>query len=167
MQRPYCFAILPDGNFKSILTKQRPFYSLDAVLFPPAPLHFQHIAIPWNSQVRYLGLLLDPKLLFTRHLTSITYKVTGIFLQLFPLLAHDSTLSIPNKITLYKLFIRSVLTYAAPVWSNTSSSNYRCLQILQSKCLRIIGNYPRRTPHPTSSCCLKRRTYPRLHLSFD
>jgi hypothetical protein len=50
--------------------------------------------------------------------------------------------------TLYKLFIRSVLTYAAPVWSNTSSSNYRRLQILQSKCLRVIGNYPRRTPIP-------------------
>jgi hypothetical protein len=57
-------------------------------------------------------------------------------------------LSIPNKIALYKLYIRSVRTYAAPVWSNTSSSNYRRLQILQSKCLRVIGNYPRRTPIP-------------------
>jgi hypothetical protein len=97
---------------------------------PPAPLHFQHTVIQWNSQVRYLGLLLDPKLLFTKHLTSVTRKATGIFLQLFPLLTCNSTLSIPNKITLYKLFIRSVLTYAAPVWSNTSSSNYRRLQIL-------------------------------------
>jgi hypothetical protein len=88
------------------------------------------------------------QLLFTRHLTSATHKATGIFLQLFPLLARDSTLSIPNKITLYKLFICSVFTYAAPVWSNTSSSNYRRLQILQSKCLRVIGNYPRCTPIP-------------------
>jgi len=148
MQRPYCFFILPDGNFKSIFTKQRPFYSLDAVLFPSAPLHFQHTVIPWNSQVRYLGLRLDPKLLFTRHLTSVTHKATGIFLQLFPFPARVSTLSIPNKITLYKLFIRSVLTHADPVWSNTSSSNYRRLQILQSTCPRVIGNYPRHTPIP-------------------
>ena len=84
-----------------------------------------------------------------RHLTSIIHKATSIFLQLFPLLlARDSTLSIPNKITLYKLCIRSILTYAAPVCSNTSSSNYRLLQILQSKCLRVIGNYRRRTPIP-------------------
>ena len=55
---------------------------------------------------------------------------------------------IPNKLTLYKLFIRSVLTYAAPVWSYTSPSNYRRLQVLQSKCLRVIGNYPRCTPIP-------------------
>jgi len=71
---------------------------------------------------------------------------TGNFLKLFPLLARDSTLSLSNKLTLYKLLIRPVLTYTAPVWSNTSSSNYRQLQILQSKCLQVIGNYPRSTP---------------------
>jgi hypothetical protein len=42
--------------------------------------------------------------------------------------------------------IRPILTYAGPVWSNTSQSNYRHLQILQSKCLRVIGDYPRRSP---------------------
>ena len=126
-------------------------YKTEAILFtrrrpvPPAPLHIQHTVIPWNTQVRYLGLLLDSKLLFTRHLTSVIHKATGIFLQIFPLLARDSTLSIPNKLTLYKPRIRPILTYAAPVWSNTSSYNYRRLQISQSKCLRIIGNYPRRT----------------------
>jgi len=123
-----------------LFTRRRPF--------PPAPLHIQHTVIRWNSQVRYLGLLLNPKLLFTKHLNSVTHKATGVLLQLFPLLAGDSALSIPNKITLYELFIRSVLTYAAPVWSNTPSSNYRLLQILQSKCLRVVGNYPRRTSIP-------------------
>jgi hypothetical protein len=58
------------------------------------------------------------------------------------------TLSPQNKLTLCKLSIRSVLTYAAPVWSNKPSTNYRRLQTLQSKCLRIISNSPRRTPIP-------------------
>jgi len=57
-----------------------------------------------------------------------------------------SMLSSHNKLTLYKLLIRPVLIYAAPVWSSTSSSNHRHLQLLQSKCLRVIGNNPRRTP---------------------
>ena len=136
-------------------------HKTEAILFtrrrpvPLAPFHFQRIRILWNPQVRYLGLLLDSKLLFTRHLTSVIHKATGIFLQLFPLLALDSTLSIPNKIILYKLCIRSILTYAAPVWSNTTSSNYSRLQILQSKCLRIIGNYPRCTPIPRLHATLK------------
>jgi hypothetical protein len=68
--------------------------------------------------------------------------------KLFPLLARDSTLTVQNKLTLYKLSIRSILTYAAPVWSNTSSTNYRRLQTLQSKCLRVTGNLPKCTPIP-------------------
>ena len=83
-----------------------------------------------------------------RRITSVTHKAIGTFLQLFPLLARDSTLTIPNKRTLYKLFICSVLTYAAPVWSYKCPSNYRRLQVLQSKYLRVIGNYPRCTPIP-------------------
>jgi len=66
----------------------------------------------------------------------------------FPLLACDSTLSVQNKLTLYKLCIRSILTYAAPIWISTSVSNYRRLQVLQSKCLRVIGHLPKRTPIP-------------------
>ena len=77
-----------------------------------------------------------------------THKAMGALLALSPLLARDSTLSLHNKLTLNKLLIRPILTYAAPVWSNTSNTNYRHLQTLQSKCLRVIGNYPRRTPIP-------------------
>jgi hypothetical protein len=40
----------------------------------------------------------------------------------------------------------NVVVSSVPVWSNTSLSNYRHLQVLQSKCLRVIGDYPRRTP---------------------
>ena len=46
---------------------------------------------------------------------------------------------------LYKLLLRSMITNAAPVWSSTSPTNYRHLQVHQSKCLRVIGDFPRRT----------------------
>jgi hypothetical protein len=41
-----------------------------------------------------------------------------------------------------------MITYAAPVWSSASPTNYRHLQVYQSKCLRVIGDFPRRTPIP-------------------
>jgi hypothetical protein len=113
------------------------------------PLHlhsFQHTVFPWSPRIRYLGLELDPKLLSTKHLLSAKHKATDVFLKLFPLLARDSTLSLHNELTLYKLMIRPTLTYAAPVWSSTSSSIYP--QLLQAKCLKVTGNYPRRTPIP-------------------
>jgi hypothetical protein len=115
---------------------------------PPPALRFHLTDVPWSPHIKYLGLQLDSKLLYTKHLTDVTHRAMGVLLAIFPLLARDSTLSLHNKLILYKLLIRPILTYAAPVWSNTSTTNYRRLQILQSKCLRVIGNLPRRTPIP-------------------
>jgi hypothetical protein len=133
-------------------TKWKLQVNVHVILFsrrsPVAPALFRfRAAIPWNSQVRYLGLVLDPKLLFTKHLVSIVHKASGVLLQLFPLLARDSILSLAKKLFLYT-FIRSMLTYAAPVWSNTSRSNLCHLQVSQYKCLRVVGNYPSCTPIP-------------------
>jgi len=143
--------ILQNGNFAWTLIKPKPYCSPKRrPIAPPLP-QFQPTMIPWSRNIRYLGLTLDPKLLFTKHLHTVTHKTIGVLLQLFLLLARDSTLTILNKLTLYKLMIRPLLTYAGPVWSNTSQSNYRHIQILQSKCVRVIGDYPRRTPPYTTS----------------
>jgi len=113
---------------------------------PPKPLLLQTTPIPWSNTVRYLGILLDSKLLFSKHLLNARHRATGTFLKLFPLLSRDSPLNLTNKLLIYKLILRSMCTYAAPVWSATSLTNLQQLQIFQSKCLRVIGDYPRRTP---------------------
>jgi hypothetical protein len=105
----------------------------------PQSLQFPNATIPWSNTVKYLGLLLDSKLLFMKHLQTILHKATGTLLKIFPLLARDSPLTIPNKILLYKLLLGSMITYAAPVRSSTSLTNYHHLQVYQSKCLRVIG----------------------------
>jgi hypothetical protein len=121
-----------------IFTKRRPPI--------PQPLQFQNAIIPWSNTVKYLGLLLDSKLVFMKHLKTVLHKAMGTFLKIFPLLARDSRLTIPNKILLYKLLLRSMITYVAPVWSSKSLTNYRHLQVFQSKCLRVKGDFPRRAP---------------------
>jgi len=102
--------------------------------------------------------MLDSKPLFTRHLHTVANNATDIFCNIFSLLARYSALTQSNKLTLYKLHIRSILTYAAPVGSSTSSSNYLRLQVIQSECLCVIGNHPRRTP--TSHLHYTLNTYP-------
>jgi len=102
--------------------------------------------VPWVSSVRYLSLVLDSKLLFTRHLHTVANEARGVFCNIFSLLARDSALSQSNKLTLYKLLIRSILTYAAPGRSSICSCKYLRLQIIQTKGQRVIGNHSRRTP---------------------
>ena len=48
-------------------------------------------------------------------------------------------------LTLFELLVQSILTYITPVWSSTCPSSYLRLQVIQSKCLRVIDNYPRHT----------------------
>ena len=77
-----------------LFTKRRPQ--------DPQTLQFQNGTIPWSNTVKYLGLLLDSKLLFMKHLQTVLHKATATLLKIFPLLARDSPLNIPNKILLYK-----------------------------------------------------------------
>jgi hypothetical protein len=121
-----------------IFTKRRPLI--------PQPLQLQNAIIPWSNTVKYLGLQLDSKLLFTKHLQTVLHKAMSTLLKIFPLLARDSPLTIPNKILLYKLVLRSMIMYSALVWSSTSLTNYCHLQVYQSKCLRVIGDFPGLTP---------------------
>jgi len=63
----------------------------------PDPIQFQDTFVSWAPTVRYLGLVLDSKLLFTRHLHTVANKATGVFCNIFPLLARDSALTQSNK----------------------------------------------------------------------
>jgi len=62
-----------------------------------------------------------------------TFKLASLFS--FPLTPHS----------LYFFNYAGIRMYH-PVWSSTCSSNYLRLQVIQSKCFRVIGNHPRPTP---------------------
>jgi len=95
-----------------LFTKRRPLQ--------PKPLQIHNTTLPWSITVKYLGLRLDSKLLSTKHIQSILHTALGTTLKIFPLLSRDSQLTISNKTLLYKLLLRSMITYAAPVWCCTS-----------------------------------------------
>ena len=84
-----------------------------------------------------------------QHLHTDANKAKTVLCNVYPLLARNSTLTPLSKLALYKLLIRSILNFAALVCSSTCPSNCSRLPVKQSKCLRIIGSYPRRPPLPT------------------
>ena len=97
---------------------------------PPDPIQIQDTSRPWAPTVHYLGLMLDYKRLFSRHLHTVANKATGVFFNISPLLARNSAPTQSNKVTIYKLLIRSTFTYAAPLCSSTCSSNYFRLKVI-------------------------------------
>ena len=61
---------------------------------------------------------------------------------LYPLLHKKSYVNFHSKITLYRSYIRPILTYACPVFSNSAKTHIAKLQVTQNKCLRMVLNAP-------------------------
>lgn len=98
--------------------------------------------IPWLRRVKYLGITIDSRLSMTPHTKTAVQSARTAALKLRPVL--DSTLPIRAKLGLYKTYVRTRLTYAAPAWfALTSDASRKKLRSLQSKILRQIFNAPR------------------------
>ena len=55
---------------------------------------------------------------------------------------HKSKLSLTNKLLIYKIILKSILTYGIPLWGSASQSNIEIRQRLQNKILRMVTNAP-------------------------
>ncbi|GBP73430.1 RNA-directed DNA polymerase from mobile element jockey [Eumeta japonica] len=99
------------------------------------PLRINNAPIPWQHTYKYLGITLDRNLHFRDHIKRV--RKTAIFYQsrLKGMLGRNSKLSLRNKRTLYLMCIRTVLTYASPVFAHAAPNRLK-LQVLQNKFCR-------------------------------
>jgi hypothetical protein len=94
--------------------------------------------LDWQPSVKYLGVVLDAKLLLKTNIENNiakARKATGI---LYPLLKKRSSVPLHSKITLYRSYIRPILTYACPVFANAAKTHLNKLQVAQNKNLRMV-----------------------------
>lgn len=110
---------------------------------PQQPLQLQNNNINWQNTIKYLGINYDSKLTWRQHIENARNKATGIYIQLYPLLAPDSPLSISNKLLIYNMYIQPILTYGAPSWGLAAKTNIHRLQTLQNRILRKCLNAPK------------------------
>ena len=59
-----------------------------------------------------------------------------------PLLNSKRDLSVRNGVLLFKQLIRPMMNYACPAWRSAARTHVRRLQVLQSKCLRLVTGAP-------------------------
>lgn len=113
---------------------------------PTTNLVLNNIPIDFSTSVTYLGVILDSKLIFRTHLEHMRGKATRCMAALYPLIGRKSTLSADNKLRIFKMIMRPILTYASPVWIRAAVSNRKHLQTIQNKCLKMILRLPWRFP---------------------
>ncbi|CAD6240958.1 GSCOCG00009029001-RA-CDS [Cotesia congregata] len=106
-----------------------------------SPNNNEDVDIPHKSVVKYLGVHIDHLLRLRFHpdiqlaRAKSAFKANG---RIF----YNKNLSRKTKIICYLLLIRPILTYAAPVWWNTSAAVMENYRVFERKCLRAcIGAY--------------------------
>lgn len=98
--------------------------------------------IPSADSVKYLGLTLDKKLNWKKHITSKRQQLNVKTKRMYWLLGSKSKLSLNNKLILYKTILKPIWTYGIQLWGTASNSNIEILQRYQSKTLRQITDAP-------------------------
>lgn len=108
-------------------------------------IKFNGSELDWRDNVKYLGVLLDQKLLFAKNISANVSKAKKAMATLYCLLRKNSSLDKHSKLTLYRAYIRPTMTYACQAFSNCAKSHLAKLQVVQNKCLRMALNAPFRT----------------------
>lgn len=98
--------------------------------------------IPQADDVRYLGMHLDRRLTWRKHIFSKRKQLGLKVTKLYWLLGRKSKLTLTNKVLLYKTVLKPIWTYGVQLWGTASNSNIEILQRFQSKTLRTIADAP-------------------------
>jgi hypothetical protein len=104
-------------------------------------ISFNNQTFTWKDKLKYLGVLLDNKLLFRDHINfCLTKAKAAAFSSLYCILKRNSLASLDSKLRVYKSCIRPIFTYACPVFANAAKCHINKLQLFQNKMLRMILN---------------------------
>ena len=95
----------------------------------------------------YLGVKLDSKLSWAKHITEMTSKS----LKALGMVKRTLGLCKPEvKYTAYNMLVRPKLEYASPIWNPHTSSQINHLERIQHYAARFVANDHRRTTSPST-----------------
>ena len=99
------------------------------------PIYIGPTKIIFETEVRYLGVILDSKLLWNAHIKFLVKKLKTSIVTIKRI-----PVNIPKGCfkSVYHTLFESHLIYGNSVWGNTSQANIGKLFRLQKRCLRIV-----------------------------
>lgn len=104
------------------------------------PVSLGNETLPKSDCVKYLGMHLDKRLTWAKHIKTKRNASNFSFQNLSWLIGRKSPLSLHNKLLVYKVIIKPIWTYGIELWGTASNSNVEILQRFQNKALRTISS---------------------------
>jgi hypothetical protein len=111
------------------------------------PVYINDVQLPQSEDVKYLGLHLDRRLTWHKHIFAKRKQLGLTLTKMHWLLGRQSKLSTTNKLVLYKTILKPIWTYSIQLWGTASTCNIEILERFQSKALRMIVEAPWYVPN--------------------
>jgi hypothetical protein len=96
------------------------------------------VQLPQSDEVKYLGLHLDRRQTWHKHIFTKTKQLGLTLTKMHWLLGRKSELSTTNKLIPYKTILKPIWTYGIQLWGIASMSYIEIRERFQSKVLRMI-----------------------------
>lgn len=100
------------------------------------------VQVPQQKDIKYLGIHLDRRLTWKKHLIAKRDQIKIKLSQLYWLIGKHSKLKLGCKLLVYNSILKPIWSYGCQLWQTTCSSNIDIIQRLQSKILRIVTGAP-------------------------
>lgn len=101
---------------------------------PHLDLHIKDVSVKQVEEVKLLGILIDSKLSWDKHIQRVVSKMGSSLSVIKRCSEYLTKQTIPVVI---QTLVLSHLDYCSVVWSNTSLSNIKKLQLVQNKAARV------------------------------
>jgi hypothetical protein len=103
---------------------------------------FNDHQLPQADEAKYLGLHLDRRLTWQKHIWLKRLQLGAKLRQMYWILGRNSQLSVDNKLLIYKAIPKPIWLYGCQLWGTASISNIERIERFQSRVLRIFVNAP-------------------------
>ena len=106
----------------------------------PGVIIYNGLPLSQVEEIRYLGFILDRNLSWRKHCDIIACKLAR---GLGVLNRFQNFLPLKILLLLYFSLIAPYINYGCLIWASNFSCNFRRVQVLQNKAIRLIGRYDR------------------------
>jgi hypothetical protein len=91
-------------------------------------VHINNVQLPQTEEVKHLGLHLDIRLTWHKHIFTKQKQLGIAFTKIYWVLGHKSKLSITNKLFIYKTILKAIWAYGIQLWGTAPTSNIEILE---------------------------------------